>query len=203
MRIIGDDAICIVPAASEHVRNDSIIRTVRTAISTLTGFRNPDAVLALIPGREHGERSVCRERDAERKPGTASVRGRRARSANSAWTMRFRLATSTTSCLAIEGRSRVYYHFGRDAEVRHQADRLGQPRAALISARRARRTGSCARPCPARLAPVQDPRRTAPGTQGREDRRVRARARDARGACRAQRHEIEPNCCTNSVVTAR
>src|SRR5437016_1992628 len=70
MRIIGDDAICIVPAAPERVRNNDSHYPYRqdSDFHYLTGFPEPEAVLALIPGREHGEAILfCRERDAERE----------------------------------------------------------------------------------------------------------------------------------------
>ena len=79
MRIIGDDAICIVPAAPQRVRNNDSHYPYRqdSDFQYLTGFPEPDAVLALIPGRAHGEAILfCRERDVERGgPGTARVPG--------------------------------------------------------------------------------------------------------------------------------
>ncbi|MGH8122448.1 MAG: aminopeptidase P N-terminal domain-containing protein, partial [Rudaea sp.] len=70
MRIIGDDAICIVPAAPERVRNNDSHYPYRqdSDFQYLTGFPEPEAVLALIPGRECGETILfCRERDRERE----------------------------------------------------------------------------------------------------------------------------------------
>jgi Xaa-Pro aminopeptidase len=70
MRIIGDDAICIVPAAPERLRNNDSHYPYRqdSDFHYLTGFPEPEAVLALIPGREHGETILfCRERDPERE----------------------------------------------------------------------------------------------------------------------------------------
>ena len=57
MRIVGEDAICIVPAAPERVRNNDSHYPYRqdSDFQYLTGFGEPEAVLALIPGREHGE----------------------------------------------------------------------------------------------------------------------------------------------------
>ena len=70
MRIIGRDAIAIVPAAPERVRNNDSHYPYRqdSDFHYLTGFPEPEAVLALIPGREHGEVILfCRERNAERE----------------------------------------------------------------------------------------------------------------------------------------
>ena len=53
MRIVGDDAICIVPAALERVRSNDSHYPYRqdSDFHYLTGFGEPEAVLALIPGR--------------------------------------------------------------------------------------------------------------------------------------------------------
>ncbi len=120
MRIIGDDAICIVPAAPERVRNNDSHYPYRqdSDFHYLTGFPEPDAVLALIPGREHGETILfCRERDPERE----SWDGPRAGPEGVVRAFGFDDAFPIDDIDdilpgMIEGRSRVYYHFGRDTE---------------------------------------------------------------------------------------
>ena len=104
MRMAGDDAIVLVAAAPERMRNaDAHYPYRQDAISiTSTGFPKPDAVLALMPGREHGEAILfCRERDPERERWDGPRDRHRRRGAPiTAWTMRFRSTTSTTSCPA-------------------------------------------------------------------------------------------------------
>src|SRR5690606_41668426 len=68
MRMAGRDAIVIVPAAPERVRNNDAHYPYRqdSDFHYLTGFPEAEAVLALIPGREPGETILfCPEPDAE------------------------------------------------------------------------------------------------------------------------------------------
>jgi Xaa-Pro aminopeptidase len=120
MRIIGSDGICIVPAAPERVRNNDSHYPYRqdSDFHYLTGFAEPEAVLALIPGREHGEAILfCRERDPEREAWDGARAGQEG--AVSAYGMDDAFPIADIDEILpgmIEGRSRVYYHFGRDAE---------------------------------------------------------------------------------------
>jgi Xaa-Pro aminopeptidase len=120
MRIIGDDAICIVPAAPERVRNNDNHYPYRqdSDFHYLTGFPEPDAVLALIPGREHGETILfCRERDPEREAWDGARAGQEGAVRDYAMDDAFPIGDIDDILPGmIEGRSRVYYHFGRDAE---------------------------------------------------------------------------------------
>ncbi len=70
MRMMGEDAIAIVPAAPMAVRNRDVEYPYRqdSDLLYLTGFPEPEAVAALIPGREHGAFVLfVRERDPERE----------------------------------------------------------------------------------------------------------------------------------------
>jgi len=120
MRIIGDDAICIVPAAPERVRNNDSHYPYRqdSDFHYLTGFPEPEAVLALIPGREHGEAILfCRERDAEREAWDGKRAGQDGAVRDFGMDDAFPIGDIDDILPGMtEGRSRVYYHFGRDAE---------------------------------------------------------------------------------------
>ncbi len=120
MRIIGDDAICIVPAAPERVRSNDSHYPYRqdSDFQYLCGFPEPEAVLALIPGREHGEVILfCRERDAEREAWDGARAGTEGAVADYGMDDAFPIVDIDDILPGmIEGRSRVYYHFGRDAE---------------------------------------------------------------------------------------
>ncbi|MEP6485035.1 MAG: Xaa-Pro aminopeptidase [Rudaea sp.] len=120
MRIIGDDAICIVPAAQETVRNNDSHYPYRqdSDFHYLTGFPEPDAVLALIPGREHGQTILfCRERDAEREAWDGPRAGPEGAVSRFGADDAFPIDDIDDILPGlIEGRSRVYYHFGRDVE---------------------------------------------------------------------------------------
>ena len=57
MRMAGADAALLVAAAPERMRNADAAWPYRqdSDFHYLTGFPEPDAVLALLPGRAHGE----------------------------------------------------------------------------------------------------------------------------------------------------
>src|SRR6478735_6705734 len=120
MCIIGDDAICIVPAAQERLRNNDSHYPFRqdSDFHYLTGFPEPEAVLALIPGRSHGEVILfCRERDAEREAWDGARAGAEGAVRDYGMDDAFPIADIDDILPGmIEGRSRVYYHFGRDAD---------------------------------------------------------------------------------------
>ncbi len=120
MRMIGRDAIAIVPAAPERIRNNDAHYPYRqdSDFHYLTGFSEPEAVLALIPGREHAEAILfCRERDPAREVWDGARVGPDA--AISAFGMDDAFPIGDIDDILpglIEGRARVYYHFGRDTE---------------------------------------------------------------------------------------
>ncbi len=120
MRIIGDDAICIVPAAPERLRNNDSHYPYRqdSDFHYLTGFPEPDAVLALIPGRAHAETILfCRERDPEREAWDGPRAGPDGAVSEYGVDDAFPIGDIDDILPGmIEGRSRVYYHFGRDTE---------------------------------------------------------------------------------------
>ncbi|MFR0715239.1 Xaa-Pro aminopeptidase [Enterobacterales bacterium BD_CKDN230030183-1A_HGKHYDSX7] len=64
------NSIAILPAAAVAIRNRDVEHVYRqdSDFQYLSGFPEPEAVIALIPGREHGEYVLfCRERNAERE----------------------------------------------------------------------------------------------------------------------------------------
>jgi Xaa-Pro aminopeptidase len=120
MRIMGTDAICIVPAAPERLRNNDSHYPYRqdSDFHYLTGFPEPDAVLALIPGRAHGEAILfCRERDPEREAWDGPRAGPEGAVKDYGFDDAFPIGDIDDILPGmIEGRSRVYYHFGRDTD---------------------------------------------------------------------------------------
>jgi Xaa-Pro aminopeptidase len=120
MRIVGDDGICIVPAAPERVRNNDSHYPYRqdSDFQYLTGFSEPEAVLALIPGREHGEAILfCRERNPEREAWDGARAGQEGAVRDFGMDDAFPIDDIDDILPGmLEGRSRVYYHFGRDAD---------------------------------------------------------------------------------------
>ncbi|HEY4555345.1 MAG TPA: aminopeptidase P N-terminal domain-containing protein [Lysobacter sp.] len=120
MRLAGEDAIIVVPAAMERIRSRDTHFPYRqdSDLWYLTGFPEPEAVLVLVPGRAHGETLLfCRERDPEREGWDGPRCG--PEGAVEAFGMDDAYPISDLDDILpglLEGRSRVYYHFGRDAE---------------------------------------------------------------------------------------
>ena len=70
MRMMGDDAIAILPAAPHAVRSRDVEYPYRqdSDLLYLTGFSEPEAVAVLVPGRDHGGFVLfTRERDPDRE----------------------------------------------------------------------------------------------------------------------------------------
>jgi len=70
MREIGPDAVLIVPAAPEVIRNRDVHHPFRQAsdLTWLTGFPEPEAFAVMAPGRKQGAFVLfCRPRDPERE----------------------------------------------------------------------------------------------------------------------------------------
>lgn len=66
MRIMGDNAIAIVPAAREAIRSRDTEYPYRqdSNFYYLSGFKEPESLMVIIPGRKAGEFIMfCRERD--------------------------------------------------------------------------------------------------------------------------------------------
>lgn len=120
LQMAQDDAILILPASPERVRSHDTHHPYRqdSDFEYLTGFPEPEAVLVLVPGRPHGETLLfCRERHPEREQwdgpragpeGAVDVYG-----VDDAYPI-----DDIDEILPglLEGRSRVYYHFGRDTD---------------------------------------------------------------------------------------
>ena len=120
MRMAGEDAILVLPAAPVRTRSHDTHYPYRqdSDFWYLCGFPEPEAVLVLVPGRRHGEALLfCRERDPEREGWDGARFGQEG--AVEAFGMDDAYPIDDLDEILpglLEGRSRVYYHFGRDAE---------------------------------------------------------------------------------------
>ncbi|KPL50595.1 Xaa-Pro aminopeptidase [Xanthomonas axonopodis] len=120
MQMAGEQAILILPAAPERVRSHDTHYPYRqdSDFWYLSGFPEPEAVLVLVPGRKHGEAILfCRERDAEREAWDGSREGQEG--AVERYGMDDAYPIDDVDEILpglLEGRSRVYYHFGRDVD---------------------------------------------------------------------------------------
>ncbi|MGO1460747.1 MAG: Xaa-Pro aminopeptidase [Marinobacter sp.] len=118
MERMAPDSIAIIPAAPEHVRNRDVLHPFRqdSDFQYLTGFGEPEAVLALIPGREHGESVLfCKERNPEKELWDGFLMG--PEGAIERYGLDDAFPVSDIDDILpgmIEGRSRVYYPLGKD-----------------------------------------------------------------------------------------
>ncbi|HKV65619.1 MAG TPA: aminopeptidase P N-terminal domain-containing protein, partial [Rhodanobacteraceae bacterium] len=120
MRMAGDSAALVVAAAPRRMRNADAAWPYRqdSDFHYLAGFPEPDAVLALLPGRSRGEVVLfCRERDPERE----RIDGVRVGPDDAV--ARFGVddafpVEDIDDILPgmLEGRTRLYCHFGRENE---------------------------------------------------------------------------------------
>nr|WP_295380109.1 aminopeptidase P N-terminal domain-containing protein [Pseudoxanthomonas sp.] len=120
MRMAGNDAILVLPAAPERVRSHDTHYPYRqdSDFWYLCGFPEPEAVLVLVPGRRHGEVLLfCRERDPERESWDGPRAGQEGAVDEYGMDDAYPIEDLDEILPGLlEGRSRVYYHFGRDAD---------------------------------------------------------------------------------------
>jgi len=120
MRATGEDAILVLPAAPVRVRSHDTHYPYRqdSDFWYLCGFPEPEAVLVLVPGRKHGEALLfCRERDPEREAWDGPRFGQEGAMESFGMDDAYPIEDLDEILPGLlEGRSRVYYHFGRDAE---------------------------------------------------------------------------------------
>ncbi|HEV2606502.1 MAG TPA: aminopeptidase P N-terminal domain-containing protein, partial [Xanthomonadaceae bacterium] len=120
MRMAGDDAILILPTAPPRIRSNDTHYGYRqdSDFWYLTGFNEPEAVLVLVPGRAHGEALLfCRERDPDREAWDGPRAGTEGAVAAFGFDDAYPISDLDDILPGLlEGRSRVYYHFGRDTE---------------------------------------------------------------------------------------
>ena len=116
----GEDAVLILAAAPERMRNADAPWPYRqdSDFHYLTGFDEPEAVLALLPGRTHGESVLfCRERDAERERWDGERMGTDRAARELKLDDAFPIDDIDDILPGmIEGRARVYCHFGQEPD---------------------------------------------------------------------------------------
>lgn len=120
MRMVGPDGIVIVPAAPERVRSNDTHYPYRqdSDFHYLCGFPEPEAALALVPGRAAGETLLfCRERDPDRERWDGVRAGLDGAVADYGIDDAYPIGDIDDILPGlIEGRSRIYYPLGRDAD---------------------------------------------------------------------------------------
>ena len=120
MGLMEPNSIAILPAAPVRARNRDVDYPYRqdSDFYYLTGFAEPEAVIALIPGREHGEYVLfCRERDPAMEIWDGYRAGPEGAIKNYGADDAFPINDLDEILPGlIEGRDRVYYAMGSDAE---------------------------------------------------------------------------------------
>ena len=124
MGMMEAGSIAILAAAPEKIRSRDTEYAYRqdSDFYYLSGFVEPEAVLALIPGRRHGEFVMfCRERDPEKELWNGYRQGPEGACANFAADDAFPIDDIDDILPGlIEGRKRVYYSMGRDQGFDHR-----------------------------------------------------------------------------------
>lgn len=118
------NSIAILPAAPMYIRNRDVEHVYRqdSDFQYLSGFPEPEAVIALIPGREHGAYVLfCRERDPARELWDGLRAGQDGAIAEYGADDAFPIGDIDDILPGlIEGRSRVYYAIGSNQEFDHR-----------------------------------------------------------------------------------
>ena len=124
MELMEPNSIAILPAAPMYIRNRDVEHVYRqdSDFQYLTGFPEPEAVMALIPGREHGEYVLfCRERDPERELWDGLRAGQDGAISTFGADDAFPIGDIDDILPGlIEGRERVYYAIGCNQEFDHR-----------------------------------------------------------------------------------
>lgn len=114
------ESIFIIPAANERIRSKDTTYPFRqdSDFWYLTGLNEPVAVLVLVPGRQHGASLMfCRERDADKEAWDGPRLGPEGAVSALQLDDSFPIADLDDILPSLlEGRSRVYYHYGRDPD---------------------------------------------------------------------------------------
>lgn len=119
MELMDDNSIAIVPAAPERTRSRDTEHHYRqdSDFYYLSGFAEPQSVLVLIPGREHGEYVLfCRDKDVQREIWDGYRSGPEGACADFLADDAFPIDDIDEILPGlIEGRERVYYAMGKDS----------------------------------------------------------------------------------------
>ncbi|MFT7559531.1 MAG: Xaa-Pro aminopeptidase [Flavobacteriales bacterium] len=124
MAMMEPNSIAIVPSSQEKVRSRDTCFPFRqdNDLLYLSGFLEPESVLVLIPGREHGEYVLfCRERNREREIWDGYRAGPEGAVKDFGADDAFPIDDIDEILPGlIEGRERMYYAMGRDTSFDNQ-----------------------------------------------------------------------------------
>ena len=117
---MGENSIAILPSATMKARNRDVDHPFRqdSDFYYLSGFNEPEAVLVVIPGREHGESVLfCRERNPEKEMWDGDILGPERATEQLGFDDAFPIGDIDEILPGmIEGTDKVYYSMGLDAQ---------------------------------------------------------------------------------------
>jgi len=120
MAMMEENSIAILPAADEKTRSrdTSYLYRQNSDFHYLSGFPEPEAVMVLVPGRDHGEFIMfCRERDKDKEIWDGYRAGPEGACEQYGADDAFPFSDIDEILPGLlEGRERVYYAMGRDTE---------------------------------------------------------------------------------------
>tara|TARA_R110002072_G_scaffold1369_16_gene11444 strand:+ start:1484 stop:2827 length:1344 start_codon:yes stop_codon:yes gene_type:complete len=120
MAMMEDKSIAILPSANIVARNSDVDYPFRqdSDFHYLTGFDEPESVIVLVPGREHGECILfCRERDPSMEQWHGKITGPERAMQLFGIDDAFPIADMDDILPGmIEGRSKLYYSMGNQRE---------------------------------------------------------------------------------------
>jgi Xaa-Pro aminopeptidase len=118
--LMSANSIAILPSAPVKSRNRDVDFPFRqdSDLHYLTGFDEPDAVLVIVPGREHGESILfCRERDPDKEMWHGYIAGPDLVVSKLGLDDAFPISDIDDILPGlIEGREKVFYSMGLDAQ---------------------------------------------------------------------------------------
>ena len=124
MRMMGHDAIAIIPASTIKMRNRDVEFDYRqdSDFMYLTGFHEPESVVVLVPGREQAQFILfCRERDMEMETWNGRRAGQKGAREVYGADDAFPIGDIDEILPGIlEQRERVFYTMGVNAEFDHR-----------------------------------------------------------------------------------
>jgi Xaa-Pro aminopeptidase len=124
MSMVGDGAIVLLRAAPHRVRNSDVYYPYRqdSDFLYLTGFREPEAMLVLLPGERAGASVLfCRERDPKKEMWDGAMLGTEAAVSTLGVDESYPITEMEQRLPELlRDRTRVYHDLGRDTEFDHQ-----------------------------------------------------------------------------------
>ena len=123
MGMTGEASVIIVRSAPQRIRNNDVHYPYRqdSDFLYLTGFREPGAMLVLMPGeKDHQSIMFCREKDEKREMWDGPMSGTLGAVAQYGMDEAFPMEEAVKRLpKLLEGSERIYYDLGRDMEFDH------------------------------------------------------------------------------------